>query len=74
MVKLNGSVDIKVKEKNAKVFLNVNAKPNGWFWFEVVVGLFFSCIVGLIGYSVVYSKNKSSELLSHLNNHLDIKF
>jgi hypothetical protein len=49
VVKLNRSVDIKEKEKKAKVFLNVNAKPNGWFWFEVVVGLFFPVLWVLLG-------------------------
>lgn len=74
VVKLNGSVDIKVKEKKAKVFLNVNAKPNGWFWFEVVVGLFFPVLWVLLGIQWFTQKNKSSELLNHLNNHLDSKF
>jgi len=74
VVKLNGNVDIRVKDKKSKIFLNVNTKTNGWFWFEVVIGFFFPAIWVLLAIQWYVQKNKSSEIFNNLRNYLDSKF
>ena len=74
VIKFNGIIDLKVKDKKSKIFLNVNTNPNGWFWFEVVLGFIFPILWLLLGFQWYTQKNKSSELFNNLKNHLDSKF
>ena len=74
VIKFNGIIDLKVKDKKSKIFLNVNTNPNGWFWFEVVVGFIFLILWLLLGFQWYTQKNKFSELFNNLKNHLDSKF
>jgi hypothetical protein len=41
VVSLEGKIEIKVKERKSKVFIDVDTKLNGWFWFEIILGFFF---------------------------------
>ena len=74
VIKFKGNIDLKVKDKKSKIFLNVNTNPNGWFWFEVVLGFVFPILWLLLGFQWYTQKNKSSELFNNLKNHLDSKF
>ena len=74
VIKFNGNIDLKVKDKKSKIFLNVNTNPNGWFWFEVVLGFVFPVLWLLLGFQWYTQKNKSSELFNNLKNHFDSKF
>ena len=74
VIKFKGNIDLKVKDKKSKIFLNVNTNPNGWFWFEIVLGGFFPFLWILLGVQWYTQKNKSSKLFNNLGNHLDSKF
>tara|TARA_B110000285_G_scaffold41503_1_gene45656 strand:- start:142 stop:537 length:396 start_codon:yes stop_codon:yes gene_type:complete len=74
VVKFKGNIDLKVKDKKSKIFLNVNTNPNGWFWFELVLGFFLPFIWILLVVQWYTQKNKSSKLFNNLGNHLDSKF
>ena len=74
VVSLEGKIEIKVKERKSKVFINVDTKLNGWFWFEIILGLFFPIIWILLGIQWWTQKKKSSEIFSNLNNHLNSRF
>jgi len=74
VIRFDGHIEVRIKDTKAKVFLNVNTKPNGWFWFEVIVGLFFPILWFLLGFQWFTQKNKTKTLFDHLRNHLDSKF
>jgi hypothetical protein len=74
VIKFEGNFEIKIKDNKAKIFLNVNTKLNGWFWFEIVVGLFFPVLWVLLGIQWYTQKNKSSKIFNNLRNHLDSRF
>lgn len=74
VIKFDGNIEIKLKENKSKIYLNVSTKPNGWFWFEIIVGLFFPILWVLLGIQWFTQKDKSSELFHNLRNHLDSRF
>ena len=74
VIKFEGNFEIKIKDNKAKIFLNVNTKLNGWFWFEIVVGLYFPVLWVLLGIQWYTQKNKSSKIFNNLRNHLDSRF
>tara|TARA_B100000809_G_C14827677_1_gene419794 strand:+ start:328 stop:585 length:258 start_codon:yes stop_codon:yes gene_type:complete len=74
VVSLKGEIEIKVKERKSKVFIDVDTKLNGWFWFQIIIGLFFPIVWILFGIQWWNQKKKSSEIFSNLNNHLNSRF
>ena len=63
VIKLDGRIEIKVRDNKSKIFLNVDTKLNGWFWFEIVIGFMFPILWVLLGVQWYTQKNKSSEFL-----------
>ena len=74
VIKLDGRIEIKVRDNKSKIFLNVDTKLNGWFWFEIVIGFMFPILWVLLGVQWYTQKNKSSELFNNIRNHLDSRF
>ena len=74
IVRYSGKVEIKVKENKSKIKIFVDTKPNGWFYAELVVFLFFLPLYIIMYFQWEHQKKSTKDLLNNLQNKLDSEF
>ena len=67
VLSLEGKIEIIVKERKSKIFIDVDTKLNGWFWFEIILGFFFPLVWIILGVQWWTQKKKSSESVGKKN-------